>query len=136
MPDRPAHLTRENAARFQDQSVVDNYPLRLPYPPAIVDRLALLTSARPRAVLDAGAGTGELARPLAALVARVDALGWWAAMIAKGKRSPGGDRPNLHWIEGRAEEAPVNPPYALITTGDSLHWMDWEAVLPRFRALL
>ena len=24
------------------------------------------------------------------------------------------------------------PPYALVTTGQSLHWMDWDVVLPRF----
>jgi hypothetical protein len=28
------------------------------------------------------------------------------------------------------------PPYDLITAGETLHWMDWEVVLPRFRAVL
>jgi len=27
----------------------------------------------------------------------------------------------------------LQPPYALITAGESLHWMDWDVVLPRFR---
>lgn len=136
MPDRPAHLTRENAARFQDQSVAEAYPLRLPYPPAIFDKLDELVTDTPRMVLDAGTGTGEIARPLATRVERVDALGPSAAMLVKGKTLPGGDRPNLRWIQGRAEEAPLQPPYALITAGDSLHWMDWEVVLPRFHDLL
>lgn len=136
MPARPPHLTRENAARFQDQSVVDAYPLRAPYPPEIVDRLVALIRDSPRTVLDAGTGTGELARPLAARVDRVDALDWSAAMITAGQASPGGDRPNLRWIQGRTEDAIVDPPYALIATGDSLHWMEWEIVLPRFATLL
>lgn len=136
MPDRPAHWTRENAARFQDQSVVNAYPLRIPYPPEIVDRLIELIRDRPRTVLDVGTGTGELARPLAAHVERVDAIDASAAMIAQGKASAGGDRSNLRWIIGVAEDAPVHPPYALITAGDSLHWMDWEIVLPRFHDLL
>lgn len=136
MLERPPHLTRENASRFQDQSVVDNYPLRLPYPAAIFERLVALIRDTPRTVLDVGTGTGELARPLAARVERVDAVDPSAAMIVAGKRAPGGNRPNLRWIEGYAEDATVFPTYGLITTGDSLHWMDWEVVLPRFHDLL
>jgi len=83
-----------------------------------------------------GAGTGDIARRLAPLVERVDAVEWSAAMIARGKRQPGGDDPRLRWIEGRAEEAPLDPPYGLVTAGESLHWMDWAAVMPRFRAAL
>jgi hypothetical protein len=32
--------------------------------------------------------------------------------------------------------APLDPPYALVTAGESLHWMDWEIVLPRFATSL
>ncbi len=56
-------------------------------------------------------------------------------MIAKGKTLPGGDHPRLSWITERIEDAPVQPPYALITAGDSLHWMDWDVVMQRFRAM-
>jgi len=31
---------------------------------------------------------------------------------------------------------PLHTPYALITAGDSLHWMDWAVVMPRFSRLL
>jgi hypothetical protein len=34
------------------------------------------------------------------------------------------------------EEAPLSPPYALITAGESLHWLDWGVVFPRFAAAL
>jgi SAM-dependent methyltransferase len=136
MSSRPAHLTRDNAARFQDQSVVDAYPLRLPYASEVFDVLVDLVSDECRVVLDVGTGTGELARPLAARLDRVDAVDASAAMIAMGMKLPGGDHPRLHWIEGRIEDAPLWSPYGLITTGDSLHWMDWDVVLPRFREIV
>lgn len=31
---------------------------------------------------------------------------------------------------------PLGPPYGLVTAGSSLHWMDWEVVLPRIGRLL
>jgi hypothetical protein len=34
------------------------------------------------------------------------------------------------------EEAPLDPPYGLVTAGESLHWMDWSIVLRRFREVL
>ena len=130
---RPAFLTAENAARFADAGVAEAYPHRLPYAPETIDVLVGLVVGDPpsAAVLDIGAGTGDLARPLAARVGRVDALDPSAPMIAKGRSLPGGDAPNLRWLHGRAEDAPIGGPYALIAAGESLHWMGWEVVLPR-----
>ncbi len=45
-------------------------------------------------------------------------------------------RPNLHWIAGAAEDAPIAPPYGLVVAGESLHWMAWNVVLPRVREAL
>jgi SAM-dependent methyltransferase len=135
MDARPAQLTPENAARFQDRTVVDRYHLRLPYPPEIFDVLVGLIDDAPRDVLDAGAGTGEIARVLADRVDRVDAVDLSGPMIAKGKTMPGGDHPRLRWIQGRLEDVPIESRYALITAGDSLHWMEWEVVMPRFQAM-
>jgi SAM-dependent methyltransferase len=87
-------------------------------------------------VLDLGCGDGFVARPLAPLVERVDAVDISAAMVEVGRRRPGGGHPNLRWIIGPAETAPLAPPYALVTAGDSLHWMDWDVVFPRLRAAL
>ena len=54
----------------------------------------------------------------------------------KGKQLPGGDDPHLHWLYGRVEEVALKPTYVLITAGESLPWMDWQIVLPRFCELL
>jgi trans-aconitate methyltransferase len=53
-------------------------------------------------------------------------------MIAKGKTLPGGDHPRLRWLHAAVETVALDPPYALITAGESMHWMDWEVVFPRF----
>jgi len=135
MTPKPAHLTAANASRFQDRSVVDLYHLRLSYPPEIFDILLDLITDEPRTVLDAGTGTGELTRRLAERVDRVDAVDVSAAMIARGQTLPGGDQPRLRWIEGPIEDVSLRPPYALITAGDSVHWMDWDVVFPRFAEL-
>ncbi|MBV9278962.1 MAG: class I SAM-dependent methyltransferase, partial [Chloroflexi bacterium] len=52
----------------------------------------------PRVVLDAGCGTGDVARPLAPLVDRVDAVDISAGMIERGRRLPGGENPAITWI--------------------------------------
>src|SRR4051812_34533567 len=132
---KPAHLATEFASQFQDPSVVAAYSLRPPYPPQVVDRLVALRVSRDP-VLDAGTGTGEIARTLAQREVRVDALDLSKAMLERGQRLPGGDHPRLTWIKGEEEDTPLPPPYGLITTAASLHWMAWEIVLPRFRDLL
>lgn len=133
---KPDHLGPEYGAQFSDPSVAANYHYRPPYPEAVFDILAGLVVGRPRVVLDAGAGTGEIARRLAPHVDRVDAIDPSAAMIDTGKRQPGGSSPRLTWMCGPAETAPLAPPYSLVTAGASLHWMDWLVVLPRFREAL
>ena len=132
MQPRPAFWGRQISSAFQEETVVDSYQHRPPYPSAVFDILANLATDEPRRVLDAGCGTGFLARRLAGRVAHVDALDISPAMIERGQRLPGGDSPLLTWIVGAAETAPLNPPYSLITSGDSLHWMEWDAVMPRF----
>jgi len=136
MTARPAQLRPEIAARFGEEEVVAAYRYRPLYPPETFAILTALITDSPRVTLDVGCGSGNVARPLAQLVDRLDALDISPAMLAAGKELPGGDNPRLHWMLGRAEDAPLDPPYALITAGASLHWMDWEVVLPRFAQLL
>lgn len=133
---KPKHLTIENAARFQEKSVVDFYHLRLPYPPETFKILLSLIGNSSRCVLDVGTGTGEIARSLVSSVDQVDAVDISPAMLEKGRVAPNGDHPDLRWIQGRVEEVELYPPYGLIVGADSLHWMDWQTVFPRFRDLL
>ena len=120
---------------FADREVAALYRHRPPYPRGIFAILARLL-VEPRTILDAGAGTGALARELARVAARVDALDPSTAMIEEGRRLPNGDDARIRWVLGRAEDGPVEPPYGLITCGASLHWMDHSVVLPRFREML
>ena len=57
-------------------------------------------------------------------------------MVDAGRGLVGGEAKNLRWIVGRAEDAPLNPPYDLAAAGQSLHWMDWGVVLPRLASVL
>ena len=116
--------------------MVSAYPARPAYPSAVIALLADLVHDTPRVVLDIGCGTGELARRLALLVDRVDAVDFSAGMLDLGRRLSGGDVPTVNWIVGTAEDVALNGPYALITAGKSLHWMDWDVVLPRFARVL
>jgi SAM-dependent methyltransferase len=134
--DKPAYLGRDKALAFSDPSVAAAYRYRAPYPPETFEILTGLLLDEPRTVLDAGCGDGPLARALAPLVERVDALDISRPMIEHGRCRPGGDHPHLRWRQGDAETGPVDPPYSLIACGASLHWMDWDVVLPRFAGLL
>src|SRR5258707_15413891 len=133
---KPDYLSNEHASRFQYKGVVDAYHLRPPYPTEVFDILLPLITDEPRAVLDIGCGTGDIARNLVGHVERVDAVDISHNMLEEAKRSPNGNNPHIRWVYGRAEEAPLQSPYALVTAGESLHWMDWYAVMPRFQELL
>jgi len=132
MDARPEFWGARHSERFTDPSIIAAYRYRPPYPDALIERLAALISDELRVVLDVGCGPGNLARPLLRHVARVDAVDVSPGMIALGKTLPGGNDPRLHWFVGSAEEASLPPPYALVTAGSSLHWMDWAVVLPLF----
>jgi SAM-dependent methyltransferase len=120
---------------FTDHEVARAYRLRPEYPP---DTFRILSDliVGPRVVLDVGAGTGAIARHLAPQVERVDAVDISPAMIDEGRRLPGGDDPRIHWLLGAAEDAPLEPPYGLITAGAAVHWFDETRAMPRFAAAL
>lgn len=132
MQPKPAHLGPSYAAQFQDASVVAAYRYRPPYPLEAIDRLAALVSRDCRTVLEAGCGTGEIARALCHFVDRIDAVDVSEAMIQTGRQMPGGDHPNLTWIHGAIETVDLHPPYGLVVAAESIHWMDWEVVIRRF----
>jgi SAM-dependent methyltransferase len=124
------------ADTFKDQRVVEAYRHRPPYPQEVFEILTTLLTDEPRTVLDVGAGSGDLARHLVTLAGRVDAVDFSAHMIERGRQLPGGDSPQLQWIYGKVEEVPLAPPYALITAGSSIHWLEWEKAFPLFRRIL
>jgi ubiquinone/menaquinone biosynthesis C-methylase UbiE len=124
------------AAAFKDRQVVDAYKYRPPYPQEVFEILAELITDEPRTVLDVGAGSGDIARNCVAFAERVDAVDFSHSMLERGKQLPNGTSPRLHWIYGKIEEAPLTPPYALITAGSSIHWIDWPRAFPRFRSVL
>ena len=130
------HLGAEYADQFRDRSVGDAYGYRPPYPAEVFDVLAELIVDEPRAVLDIGCGTGEVARRLVGRVDRVDAVDVSSLTLMQGRRLPNGDQPMLMWIHGPVEEVLLRPPYALVTAGQSLHWMTRDAALARVRDAL
>ena len=83
-------VVREVEVRFREASVAERYDFRPPYPAEVFDILSSLLDDGPRTVLDAGCGTGDLARPLAPLVDRLDAVDQSAAMLAQARALPGG----------------------------------------------
>jgi ubiquinone/menaquinone biosynthesis C-methylase UbiE len=136
MNQKPGHLGPKYAEQFKDPGLVAVYHYRRPYPDEAINKLIALVTDEPRTILDVGCGTGDLARRLVDQVERVDAVDFSASMIEKGKTLPGGDHLHLNWIYGRVEDVTLQPPYALITAGESLHWMAWEMVFPRFQRIL
>ena len=128
-------LKRRLGAVWREVEVARVYRYRPGYPPPVFDILRGLI-VEPRTILDAGCGTGALTRRMAAFATRIDAIDPSAAMIDEARRLPGGDDPRISWAVAPAETAPLSPPYGLITTGQSLHWMDHDVVMPRFRDAL
>ena len=136
MLEKPKHLALQYGAQFKDRSIVEAYQYRPPYPVEVFDILAELISTESRRVLDAGCGTGYLARNFVRYVEQLDAVDFSQHMIETGKRLPGGDHSHLRWIYGAVEDVVLDPPYGLVMAGESLHWMDWSVVLPRFKEVL
>ena len=136
---KPRGLGAEHAAQFADESVADAYARRPPYPREVFDILSSLVAGAPRRLLDLGCGRGEVAREMLNCVDKVDgidAVDASAAMIDRGRRLPGGGDARLNWILAPAETARLRPPYGLVVAASSLHWMDWEVVLPRIKSAL
>ena len=92
------------------------------YPPAVVERIVAELGVSPGdRVLDLGAGTGKLTRPLLAAGLDVVAVEPLEHMRAAVARAVGADRV----LDGRAEAIPL-PDAALdgAVCGDAFHWFD------------
>lgn len=134
---KPKHLGPDYGSQWQDAAMARVYRYRPPYAEATFDILAsLVDEGAPSAVLDVGAGTGDLARPLALRIDRVDAVEPSPSMIAVGKTLEGGEAGNLAWIESPIETAPLKGPYGLAVAGESIHWTNWDLTFPVIREAL
>jgi SAM-dependent methyltransferase len=139
MISKPKRFSPENAEAFKDAGVALSYQHRPLYPDEVFAILAGLVSRDHPRILDVGCGTGNMARYLVGHSLQVDAVDFSLEMIERGRTLPRGDDPHLRWLCGPIEEladSQLTPPYGLVTAGESLHWMDWNVVLPRFRRLL
>jgi len=133
---KPDIWNTERAKSFLDFDTVEAYQYRAPYPAEVFRILSGLITDSPRMLLDAGCGRGEIARNMVNHADRIDAVDFSRAIIEAGRKLSGGNNPKLNWIHGKVEEAALNPPYSLIAAGHSLHWFDWEVVMPRFAEIL
>jgi SAM-dependent methyltransferase len=139
---KPRHLQSDYATQFADASVVAAYSTRPPYPAATFELLAELTQLADvtvRYALDLGAGTGDISWRLARHVAGVDAVEPSDKMHAgslthrDAAQAPQG---SVRWFRQSAEEFEPERDYALAVAGESLHWMDWDRVLPKLARAL
>lgn len=133
---KPKHLESKYSEVFKSKSVAEAYIYRPPYPIQTFDILSKLIIERPSKVLDVGCGTGNIARYLINFVDYIDAIDFSQSMITTGKSLPQGNHPNINWICSTVEEVLLNYKYNLITAGASLHWMNWNIILPKFKDLL
>ena len=134
---KPKHLGPDYGSQWQDAEKARVYPYRPPYGDAAFEVLtSLIADDAPSAALDVGAGTGDIARPLALRVDRVDAVEPSPSMIAVGKTLEGGEAGNLRWIESPIETATVDGPYGLVVAGESIHWTNWDLTFPVLREVL
>ena len=117
---KPKHLGPGYAGQFKDDCVADAYANYPPYSSEVFEVLDSMKQDEPRIVLGIGCGTGEIARPLAAFVDRVDAVDQSAAMIRIGRCRDGGDRPNIMWVYQNDEGFSCETRYSLIVAGASL----------------
>src|SRR5690242_8099115 len=101
---KPTHLGPEYGEQFRDQSIVDSYSTRPPYPPEVFSILEELMIDEPRIVLDLGCGTGDIARNLVSRSEHIDAVDPSSAMLAYAQTLPSGDDPRINWINATAEE--------------------------------
>lgn len=136
MKKKPAHLGPQYGVQFQDKSVVHAYDNRPAYPLEVFDILETLLGKSPSSLLELGAGRGDLTIELARRVDHLDAVEPSPAMLASAHRREGSQRPNLHWHQMTAEQFQPQRQYALVLAGQSLHWMDWEVVLPMIAHVL
>ncbi len=134
MKAKPPSLGKRYAEQFQDRAVAAVYRKRPPYPAGTFAVIADLFPPGNRCLLELGAGTGEIAIPMAEIADLVHAVEPSREMISVARTMPGGEA--VRWFGGPAEAFTYPREYGLIVCAQSLHWMDWHVVLPAMAAAL
>jgi SAM-dependent methyltransferase len=127
----------EHEARWVFNRLADAYAARPGYPAPLVERLAALAGGPGARVADLGAGTGLLARPLAARGLRVNAVDPARAMLDVLRRDRDRDRdpdPDCDCDPDRvvailapAEETTLpSASFDVVVLADALQWIDPE----------
>ncbi len=129
---KPKHLSQEYGDQFRDLSVASSYRKRPKYDSQVIDILADLVKADSGSVLDVGCGTGEIAIPMSRRGFKVDAVDPSPAMLDIAKS----DMSDVTWHCSYAEQIDLTARYDLICCANSIHWMNWEGVFPKFLNLL
>lgn len=127
---------RQGGARFGYASVAERYEHRPRYPEQVTLALRALLPGGRALVLDAGSGTGRIARALAPHAGRVDAVDPSAEMLRVARTLPGGMHASIRWIRAPIESAPLEPPYDLAVCAECFHWFDADRALVRFADVL
>jgi len=98
----------------------------------VFELIDALVVARPRRLLELGAGTGDLTLRLARRVDALEAVEPSLAMleIAGAKQAREGCPDNVQWIHAAAETYRYEGPYDAVVAAEALHWMSWGQVLP------
>jgi SAM-dependent methyltransferase len=114
-------ISVEEDGRWVFNRLAADYAARPGYPAELVARLAGLAGGAGRRVADLGAGTGLLARPLAAAGLTVHAVEPARAMLA----GLGPPAPGITPVHAAAEETGLpGGAFDLVVLADALHWTD------------
>lgn len=116
--------------------MAENYAHRPPYSAEVFETLLSLIADGPWTLLDAGCGPGKITFGMVDYVEHIDAVDPSSEMLRVARGLPGGGSPNIRWICGKCENATLGASYGLIVAGASIHWMNHDVVLPRFREAL
>jgi SAM-dependent methyltransferase len=96
-----------------------------------------LTLDKRHALIDLGTGPGVLALGFAPYVGRVVGVDPETEMLAAARGAAAREGAHVTFIEGRAEDLPVEiGSFDVVTIGRALHWMDHAALGPVFARLV
>jgi len=128
--EKPRHLAPDYATQFCDRSVVRAYVHRPPYPAQVFDALRALLPEHKGSALELGCGSGDLTFGLAPYVRELVAVEASPAMLqAAIRRHPSVPR-HVRLVLAKVEAFEPREKFSLVVAAESLHWMDWQKVLP------